>query len=79
MTSLAKLAVGQQARVVQLDATHAVDQRLMALGLLPGMLVKLVRVAPLGDPLAIEFQNQCISLRKNEAAAIRVEPFPLRK
>ncbi len=79
MISLEKLVVGQQGRVVTLDATNAVDQRLMALGLLPDMVVKLVRIAPLGDPIAVEFLNQCISLRKSEAAGIKVDPFPVRK
>ena len=41
--------------------------------LLPGMMVKVTRVAPLGDPIAIEFQNQCVSLRKAEALEVMVE------
>jgi Fe2+ transport system protein FeoA len=39
---------------------------------LPGMAVKLLRVAPLGDPIEIEFQNQCVSLRKAEAESVEV-------
>ena len=39
----------------------------MALGLLPGMVLKLIRKAPLGDPLAIEFCGQVVSLRLAEA------------
>ena len=58
---------------MQLNATRPIDQRLLALGLMPGMQVKLVRVAPLGDPIAIEFQNQCVSLRKAEAEAVQVK------
>jgi len=42
----------------------------MALGLLPGMVLKLVRKAPLGDPLAIEFAGQVVSLRLTEAQTI---------
>ncbi len=63
--------------MVALNATRAVDQRLLALGLLPGMMVTVVRVAPLGDPIAIEFQNQCVSLRRAEAAEVLVELAPL--
>jgi len=45
----------------------------MALGLLPGMILKLVRRAPLGDPLAIEFAGQVVSLRLAEADGLMVE------
>lgn len=76
MLPLKDLPVGRVARVVTLNATRAVDQRLLALGLLPGMVVRVTRVAPLGDPIAIEFQNQCVSLRKAEAAEVMVEPGP---
>ena len=45
----------------------------MALGLLPGMVLKLIRKAPLGDPLAIEFGGQVISLRLSEAESLIVD------
>ncbi len=45
----------------------------MALGLLPGMVLKLVRKAPLGDPLAIEFGGQVVSLRLTEAENLIVD------
>lgn len=45
----------------------------MALGLLPGMVLKLVRKAPLGDPLAIEFAGQVVSLRLTEAQTIIID------
>jgi ferrous iron transport protein A len=45
----------------------------MALGLLPGMVLKLVRKAPLGDPLAIEFAGQVVSLRLTEAQNILID------
>lgn len=77
MLSLKDLPVGHAARVVTLNAARAVDQRLLALGLLPGMVVKVVRIAPLGDPIAIEFQNQCVSLRKAEVEEVMVEPAPV--
>lgn len=45
----------------------------MALGLLPGMVLKLIRKAPLGDPLAIEFGGQVVSLRLAEAEGLIVD------
>lgn len=77
MIALSHLPVGRSARVISLNASRPVDQRLLALGLLPGMTVKVTRVAPLGDPIAIEFQNQCVSLRKAEAIEVMVELAPV--
>ena len=76
MLPLSRLPLGRTARVMELNASRPVDQRLLALGLVPGMRVKLVRVAPLGVPIAIEFHNQCVSLRRAEAAGILVEAEP---
>lgn len=45
----------------------------MALGLLPGMVLKLIRKAPLGDPLAVEFCGQVVSLRLSEAENLIID------
>jgi Fe2+ transport system protein FeoA len=37
------------------------------------MVLKLVRKAPLGDPLAIEFAGQVVSLRLTEAQTIIID------
>ena len=42
------------------------------MGLLVGTRVELVRFAPLGDPVEIEVRGYRLSLRKREAAGIRV-------
>lgn len=73
MTPLSQLLPGQFGKLSSLDPERAVDQRLMAFGLLPGMSVKLVRRAPLGDPLAIEFSGQVVSLRLAEAQTILID------
>lgn len=73
MVSLITLQPGQFGKVVSLNAERAVDQRLMALGLLPGMVVKVVRRAPLGDPLALSFGGIEICLRESEAREIFID------
>ncbi len=70
MLNLSNLSIGSKARVKSIDAKKSVDQRLMVMGLLPGMDVKVVQVAPLGDPIAIEFQGRRVSLRKAEASGV---------
>ena len=63
----------KDARIVRVDGSSALVQRLMAIGFLPGQEVRVVQVAPLGDPLAIELDGWRVSLRKAEAALITVE------
>jgi ferrous iron transport protein A len=43
------------------------------MGLLPGTSVQVVQVAPLGDPVEIEFNGMRLSLRKADAAAVEVD------
>ena len=74
MTSLAKLSVGDRAKVVKIDGSDEVACRLMEMGLTPGAPVSLVGVAPLGDPLELELRGYRLSVRRSEAARVEVEP-----
>ena len=71
--TLSALCVGARARVLDVTADDTVQRRLFELGLLPGVELRLVRVAPLGDPLQIELLGYHLSLRKSDAAAVQVE------
>ncbi|MFT4638426.1 MAG: ferrous iron transport protein A [Verrucomicrobiales bacterium] len=74
MTStLSNLPVGHAARVKSFENCSATDQRLMVMGLIPGVRVRKVQVAPLGDPIAIEFEGRCVSLRLKEALSVLLE------
>lgn len=57
----------------RIPAGGGVFLRLREMGVLPGTNVKLLRVAPLGDPLEIQIRGYNLSLRRAEAAAIEVE------
>lgn len=47
-------------------------QRLCEMGFVPGVSVRVVRYAPLGDPMEVELYGSHVSLRKSEAALLRV-------
>lgn len=47
-------------------------QRLMMLGLTPGTQFKVIRVAPLGDPIEIKLRGFNLSLRREEALGLWV-------
>ncbi len=71
---LSDLPVGSEAQVRGFDAQCQQAGRLREMGLLPGTRVKLVRWAPLGDPLEIKIRGYHLSLRKHEAALVEVTP-----
>lgn len=69
---LADLRAGERGRVEDGTPDHPAFQRLLAMGLLPGTEVSVVQVAPLGDPVEVEFRGMRLSLRKADAAAVQV-------
>jgi ferrous iron transport protein A len=52
---------------------RAFRRRLMELGLVPGTVVTVVGVAPLGDPLDLSVRGGRLSIRRQEAQALTVE------
>ncbi len=72
MPRLSELAIGREARVVELHTEGAFGQRLMALGFMPGSPIRVAGVAPMGDPLKLEVAGRVLSLRRAEAALIEV-------
>ena len=73
MPSLAELAVGASATVREVDGPRAFRRRLLEMGLIPGIEVRVVAIAPLGDPLQIEVRGGQWSLRREEAANVHLE------
>jgi ferrous iron transport protein A len=73
-TTLDQVAVGQQARITGFSSTESHFRRkLLALGVIPGVVVEVRRLAPLGDPMQIQMRGASVSLRKQEAATLMVE------
>ena len=72
-TRLSELLAGQKARVVGVDALGESGQRILEMGVTPGVEIRLVGRAPMGDPLAFEVRGYRLSLRKAEASLVEVE------
>ena len=70
---LHKLNTGQRGVVVRVGGKGPARRRMMDMGLVPGSEVKVVRVAPLGDPIEFTVKGYSLSLRKSEAKVIEVE------
>lgn len=73
MSSLADVALGESATVREIRGTGAFRRRLLEMGLVPGVDVIVVTVAPLGDPIQIEVRGGQWSIRRGEAAHIMVQ------
>jgi ferrous iron transport protein A len=71
--NLSELAVGATGIVRAFTAGSRAAMRLREMGILPGTEVRVVRLAPLGDPIEIEVRGSHLSLRKTEAAEILIE------
>ncbi len=72
-TRLSELPVGASAIVRAYPKGGASFLRLREMGVLPGTSVRLVRTAPLGDPIEIKVRGYNLTLRKSEAEHIVVE------
>lgn len=70
--TLNDVATGSRVRISRHTATGAVRQRLMDLGLMPNVVVTVLRSAPLNDPIELQLDAANVSLRRQEAATIEV-------
>lgn len=69
---LSQIPTGSEVRIQGFDPGCQGIERLREMGLLPGTMVRLVRWAPLGDPLEIKVRGYHLSLRKEQADHIEV-------
>ena len=70
--SLAYLPVGAVAKVASVSGDGAVTRRLMEMGVVPGVSIRVVKTAPFGCPMEIRVRGYNLALRRAEAEAIEV-------
>ena len=70
---LSDLLPGQEAVVSKLVAKGAIRQRLLEMGFVRGAKLKVVKLAPLGDPMQLLIKGYQLSLRRDESSCILVE------
>ena len=73
MKTLGEVPVGESSTIIKLHGEGALRRHLMDLGLIKGTTFKVVKVAPLGDPIEITVRGYELSIRKEEAAIIEVQ------
>ena len=70
--TLKDLKPGQEGVVASIAATGPMKRRLMDMGITPGVAVRVVKAAPLGDPVEVNVRGYELSLRKEEARQVQM-------
>ncbi|KQC12024.1 MAG: iron transporter FeoA [Candidatus Cloacimonas sp. SDB] len=69
---LDQLKPGQRCKLIDVNLTGADGQRLMDMGFIPDVEIKVIRNAPLVDPVELEIRGYNVSLRHSEARYVEV-------
>ncbi len=70
--TLDKLPIGTSAIITAVGGEGSLRLRLLDMGLIPATKVKVIKVAPMGDPIEINIRGYELTLRKEDAANITV-------
>jgi DtxR family Mn-dependent transcriptional regulator len=70
---LMELSPGQKGRITKVKGKGLIRQRILDMGVVPGAVVEMGRVAPLGDSVEVKVKGYHLSLRKEEASHIYLE------
>ena len=70
--TLRELPIGGHAVILAVGGKGALRQHFLDMGLIPGAQVKLVKYAPLGDPMELRINGYALTLRLADAAKITV-------
>lgn len=70
--TLADVAAGARAKVVRVSGSGPVPKRLMEMGIVPGVWIRVVKSAPFGDPIEVRLRGYSLAMRRNEAESIEV-------
>jgi ferrous iron transport protein A len=72
--TLADLKIGERGEIIGFtDALLSL--KLLEMGCLPGSDVEMTHLAPFGDPIAIKVSGYTLTMRKDEAATIQINPL----
>ena len=70
--TLDKLSPGSEA-IIESFTDDDIKLKLLEMGCLPGEKISVVRLAPLGDPIAVSVSGYLLSMRRDEAASVEVK------
>lgn len=71
---LDELKINESAIIKEVKSIGANRQHLLDMGIIPETVIKFIKAAPLGDPLEFKLRGYELSLRKDDAHNILIEP-----
>ena len=72
MKTLRDLNIGESGVIAKVGTTGALKQRFLDMGITKGIEVKVIKIAPLGDPIEVEIRGYNLSIRKGDAEKIEM-------
>ena len=73
MKTLRDIPIGGKAKVIKIYGEGPIKRRIMDMGITKGVKIRVIKTAPLGDPIEITVRGYELSLRKEDAEKIEVE------
>ncbi len=73
--NLKELEIDQSATILSVGGEGSLRQHLLDMGIIPGAEVKMIKLAPLGDPLEIRIHDYELTLRLDDAERIEIKPL----
>jgi ferrous iron transport protein A len=70
--TLANLNIGDVAKVSAVSGSNSVTKRLMEMGVVPGVSIRVVKVAPFGCPMEVRVRGFSLAIRRSEAETIEI-------
>lgn len=70
---MANMKLGERA-VIDSFTDSEMSLKLLEMGCIPGEIIVVDNIAPMGDPIAIFVSGYLLSLRKKEASTVLVKP-----
>ena len=71
-SSLAKLPIGSSGRVIAVNGEGRITRRILEMGVIPGVSIRVIKSAPFGDPIEVSVRGYSLAMRRSEADAIEV-------
>ena len=71
--TLRELEAGESALITKIGGEGALRQHFLDMGLIPGTKVKVIKFAPMGDPMEVKLRGYGLTLRLDDAAKIEVD------
>ncbi len=79
MRTLDEVRPGETAAVLKLHGEGALRKRIMEMGITKGIAIKVIKVAPLADPIEILVRGYDLTIRKRDAEIIEVSGKEVRQ